>query len=298
MATAIAPAILKQIEAVCEHAGLKMRRLLLRPCEAALLLEDEKSIPRGQVVLLVDPLGVEADLTAVVDGTAVFLRTTRISSDPPPLQALLAEIRLTMAAASNQLGGRRIESIVLCGQQPHQDLARAHRSRTGDPRRAFRSLQRREARPRLGRCRRRNTRAAIAPLVGMLLAELKPSSHAVDFLHPRRRAEAADPRKKWMIAGAVAAVLLLGWIIYSRVDHYLLASAVDELAQNSRDMDESIADAKKVRDNTAGIAKWADEEVIWLDRIYKLNQSFPPAEDAVLGELLIINSGPAADKST
>src|SRR5271166_19405 len=40
LATAIAPAILAQIEAVCEHAGLKMLRLVLRPCEAALLLED------------------------------------------------------------------------------------------------------------------------------------------------------------------------------------------------------------------------------------------------------------------
>ena len=126
LATAIAPSILKQIEAVCQHAGLKMLRLLLRPCEAALLLEAEKSIPKGQVVLLVNPLGVEADLTAAVDGKAVFLRTTRIASDPPPLQALLAEIRLTMAAASNQLGGRRIESIVLCGEpRPDLDLARA-----------------------------------------------------------------------------------------------------------------------------------------------------------------------------
>ena len=43
LATAIAPAVLGQIEAVCEHAGLKMRRLLLRPCEAALLLEDARS---------------------------------------------------------------------------------------------------------------------------------------------------------------------------------------------------------------------------------------------------------------
>ena len=85
LATAIAPAVLRQIEAVCEHAGLKMRRLLLRPCEAALLLEGRpsidgaRSISPGQVVLLVNPSGVEADLTAVVDGTAVFLRTTRIS---------------------------------------------------------------------------------------------------------------------------------------------------------------------------------------------------------------------------
>ena len=132
LATAIAPAVLRQIEAVCEHAGLKMRRLLLRPCEAASLLEGEKSVPRGQTVLLVDPLGTEVDLTAVVDGKAVFLRTTRIGSDPPPVQALVAEIRLTLAAASNQLGGRKIESIVLCGQQQADlDLARAIETELG-----------------------------------------------------------------------------------------------------------------------------------------------------------------------
>ncbi len=227
LATAIAPAILAQIETVCEHAGLKMRRLLLRPCEAALLLEGEKSIPRGQAVLLVNPLGVEADLTAVVDGKSVFLRTTRISSDPPPLQALLAEIRLTMAAASNQLGGRKIESIVLCGdQQSDLDLARSieaelqiHVERF-DP---FSGVK-------LGRALVASPPkhpGRFAPLVGMLLAELKPSNHAVDFLHPRRRAAAADPRKKWIIAAACAATLLLGWLIYSRIEHYLLASSVD-----------------------------------------------------------------------
>ena len=73
-----------------------------------------------------------------------------------------------------------------------------------------------------------------APLVGMLLAELKPAKHAVDFLHPRRRAAAADPRKKWMIAGAVAAMLLLGWLIYARIDHYLLANSVADIGRKSQ----------------------------------------------------------------
>ena len=291
LATAIAPAVLAHIEAVCEHAGLKMRRLLLRPCEAALLLEGEKSIPRGQVVLLVNSLGVDADLTAVADGTAVFLRTTRISSDPPPLQALLAEIRLTMAAASNQLGGRKIESIVLCGeQQPDLDLGHAIETELGirvelfDP---FGGVK-------LGRALVESPPehpGRFAPLVGMLLAELKPSKHAVDFLHPRRRAAAADPRKKWMIAGAVAATLLLAWLIYSRIDHYRLAESVAALERESTSLDDSIARAKRVRASAAEIAKWADEDVIWLDRIHALAQSLPPAEDAILGQLTII-SGP------
>ena len=294
LATAIAPAVLKQIEAVCEHAGLKMRRLLLRPCEAALLLEGQKSIPRGQVVLLVDPLGVEADLTAVIDGTAVFLRTTRFSSDPPPLPALLAEIRRTMAAASNQLGGRRIESIVLCGdQQVHIDLAGAIAAELGIRVEPFNPLDGIKLGSALIGSPPEHP-GRFAPLVGMLLAELKPSRHAVDFLHPRRRPAPPDPRRKWMIAGAAAAVLLLGWIIYGRVEHYLLASSVDQLTQDSADLDASILQAKKVRANSADIAKWADEDVIWLDRIYTLNQSFPPAEDMILNDLAAdsgINNG-------
>ena len=230
LATAIAPAVLGQIEAVCEHAGLKMRRLLLRPCEAALLLEGEKSIPRGQVVLLVDPLGVEADLTAVVDGTAVFLRHHADQQRPaapcrpcwPKSASRWPRPRTNWAAA------RSSRSCSAANSKPDLDLARAIEAELEihvelfDP---FGGVK-------LGRALVESPPqhpGRFAPLVGMLLAELKPSKHAVDFLHPRRRAAAADPRKKWMIAGAVAAVLLLGWIIYSRIDHYLLASSVDRL---------------------------------------------------------------------
>jgi Tfp pilus assembly PilM family ATPase len=291
LATAIAPAVMAQIEAVCQHAGLKMRRLLLRPCEAALLLAEEKSIPRGQSALLVNSLGVEADLTAVIDGTAVFLRTTRISSDPPPLPALLAEIRLTMAAASNQLGGRKIESIVLCGGQSHQDLARSIEAELGIHAELFNPL----GGVTLGRALVESPPqypGRFAPLVGMLLAELKPSSHAVDFLHPRRRTEKADPRKKWVIAGAAAAALLLTWIIYGRIDHYLLANQVDELTQQSKELDGAVTRAKKVFASTADISKWTAEDVIWLDQVYAMNQGLPPAQDVVLGELTL-STGPA-----
>jgi Tfp pilus assembly PilM family ATPase len=289
LATAIAPAVLGQIEAVCEHAGLKMRRLLLRPCEAASLLESEKSIPRGQSALLVCPLGGEADLTAVIDGVAVFLRTTRIASDPPPLQAMLAEIRLTMAAASNQLGGRRIESIVLCGhQQVHLDLARSIETELGIHVELFDPL----GGVKLGRALVQSPPqhpGRFAPLVGMLLAELTPSTHAVDFLHPRRRAERPDNRKIWVAAGVAVSVLLLAWIIYLRIDHSRLVGAVNDLSQRSKSLDEALtrADAKGIRSRTVEIAKVVGDEVIWLDRLYDLNQSFPTAEDAVVAQLTV-----------
>jgi Tfp pilus assembly PilM family ATPase len=286
LATAIAPAVLRQIEAVCEHAGLKMRRLLLRPCETASLLAGMKSIPSGKVVLLVDPLGVEADLTTVVDGTAVFMRTTRFSSDPPPFAPLVGEIRRTMAAASNQLGGRKVESILLCGDQPaHRELARAIQAELELEVGLFDPF----ADVKLGSALIASPPehpGRFAPLVGMLLAELKPARHAVDFLHPRRRPPPPDHRKKWMIAAAAAGVLLVCYIIYCRIDHALRAAEVDRLQAESKSYDEQIAEAKKVSGNTADIAKWADEEVIWLDRLYTLNQSFPVAHDAMVNSLV------------
>src|SRR5208283_1276151 len=150
---------------------------------------------------------------------------------------------------------RKIESIVLCGeQQPDLDLARAIeaelviRVELFDP---FDGVK-------LGRALVESPPehpGRFAPLVGMLLAELKPSKHAVDFLHPRRRAAAADPRKKWMIAGAFAATLLLAWLVYSRIEHYLLVNAVDKLAEESKGLEKDVDRAKKVRANTAEIAK-------------------------------------------
>ncbi len=201
LATAIGPAAFEQCKAVCDHAGLKMRRMLLRPCEAALLLKGERASPRGRLALLVNLLVTEAELTAVVDGTVVFLHTARIGGDVPLAQALLSAIRLTMAAVPNQLAGRRIESIVFCGTDPmHRELARAIETELGihvelfDP---FQSVQ-------LGRGLAESppeNAGRFAALLGMSLAELRPSEHAVDFLHPRRRAEKPDPRKSGFLPG-------------------------------------------------------------------------------------------------
>jgi hypothetical protein len=196
-----------------------------------------------------------------------------------------------MAAASNQLGGRRIESIVLCGrQQADLDLARAIEADLGIGVELFDPLEG----VKLGRAVVESPPehpGRFAPLVGMLLAELRPSKHAVDFLHPRRRAAAPNPRKKWRMAAALAATLLLAWLIYSRIDYYRLADSVAELSQKSKGLDKEIDLAKKVRASTAEIAKWADEDVVWLDRIYALEQGFPSAEEAALSQLSI-NSGP------
>ncbi len=88
-----------------------------------------------------------------------------------------------------------------------------------------------------------------------------------------------------MIAGAAAAVLLLGWLVYSRVEHSMLANSVSELEKQLADLEKENEHAKKLHASTADVSKWADDDVNWLDRIYLLEKSFPPAAEAVLSEL-------------
>ena len=133
LAAAVSPEVVQQINDTCQRAGLKPTRLLLRPYAAASLLRRSRLAESGQmplvtgasatkvgavadatddkVRLLVDLLGDEADLTVLVGPQVVFLRTARLPAETASdagenWRPLLAEIRRTMAAVQNQLGGQ------------------------------------------------------------------------------------------------------------------------------------------------------------------------------------------------
>ena len=72
LATAIAPSEIAAIEKVCERAGLTLRRVLLRPCEAASLLTAGGGGKLPQ--LIIELFADEADLTVIHGGKTVFLR--------------------------------------------------------------------------------------------------------------------------------------------------------------------------------------------------------------------------------
>jgi Tfp pilus assembly PilM family ATPase len=285
LATAIAPATLERIENVCRSAGLKMRRLLLGPCESAVLLPETSLKPVEHLQLQVVIYANEAELTAVSRGNAVFFRTMRFNGDAPSETALLAEIRLTMAAVQNQLSGWAVRSIVLFGKDSsHVDWARNINAQLGIPTEAVDPFDAVEAAPSL----KKNFPShpgRYAALLGMLTAESRESSHAVDFLHPRHRPEPASRRRTWILAGAAVLTIVLVFLIHARIERDQLIHEVEHLAAAAVDMEPRLAHAKQVHLNTAEIAKWADAEVIWLDQLYDLNDFFPTAEEALLEEI-------------
>ena len=283
LAAAMSPQRVQQIQEVCQGAGLKPRRVGLRACAAASLVARGMADRPGELRLLVDLLEDEADLTVMLDRKVVFLRTTRLGADPCDWQALLGEIRRTMAAVQNQLGGRKVESVVLCGQgTPYTELARRIKDELGSPAELFDPFEGLEVGGTLRDAPPEHP-GRFASLLGMLTAELEQTGHAIDFLHPRRRPAPPSRRRIAIAAGAAVAALLLAWFAYARIDHFLLVRELARLKAEAESLKDATDKADKIRAVSADLARWVDHDVVWLDQFRDLSEDFVPAQTACSG---------------
>jgi Tfp pilus assembly PilM family ATPase len=290
LAAAIGPELVEQIRQTCQTAGLSPQRLILRPSAAASLLGRTHSAGPAPPKLLVDLLADEADLTVIIDRQVVFLRTTRLSGNPldgaDHRRALVGEIRRTIAVAENQLGGRRIEAIALCGSGgQHAALAESIQQEVGTPAELFDPFAglklSRELRGRLP-----DEPGRFAPLLGMALAELEQTGHALDFLNPRRRPQPPSRRKKLVVLGAAAVLLGVGWLFGSRAwERRELNKEIIELTNDNTQLEKEVAAAEEAVDAVNAIKKWTDTDVVWLDELRKLAEDLPPAKKAMLTEM-------------
>jgi hypothetical protein len=284
LAAALAPELAVQVRSVCDSAGLRLRRMVLRACEAGWLLGRAPSDTPDTPRLLVDLLDDEADLTVVVGSQVVFLRTTRLGQHGLQ-QALPAEIHRTLAAAENRLGGRRIESVVFCGLgEPQAALALRIREDLGVRTELFDPFGALELAAELRQSPLAHP-GRFAPLVGALVAELEDVPHAIDFLHPRRAPRPPNRRRRWIAAAAAAAVALLGYLVYARIEHARLAREIEQYQMEAESSEKAAARADKIRQAVAEISKWTDGDVVWLDHLRALGEDFPSASRAILTQL-------------
>jgi Tfp pilus assembly PilM family ATPase len=291
LAAAIAPATVDRIQTLGQQCGLRIQRVLLRSCATAALAVRARLARPGQVQLLVELFSSHADLTAVVDGRVLLPRAVHLSGDisqPPGLQGLLTEIRLTLAAVQNQFDGRRVEGIVLCGRG-EADAAIARR--IGEAVAAPATLLDPFACVELGARLRQaipEQPGRFAAVLGMLTMDRDQIRNAIDFLHPRQPAAVANPRKKWLIAAAAAALVMLAYIVFGRLAYRQLADEVRQLEARSAAAENVLRAAGNQNLAAANeIGNWADGEIVWLDRLRELMEDFPPADTAMVNHLML-----------
>jgi len=288
LAAAISNELVSQIRATCGEAELQPRRLILRPLAAASLLRRRDAGGGHRVRLMVDLLTDEADLTVLVDRMVVLIRTVRLPGGPnSPEQSseLLGEIRRTMAAAQNQLGGQRVQRVVLCGNgKEHAELKTQIEEGLSltvelfDPFAGLRlSGELRSHPPDLpGR---------FAPLLGMLLDEASGAGHAIDFLHPRRKPKAQSRAPALSLAAGVVALICL--IVAAVFGYQFVSLALQEasLTGQMQSLQTPEKAAKETQRDLAELEKWTAGDCIWLDELREMSDEFPPPEDAIVVQM-------------
>lgn len=303
LAAVINPEQVEGIREICRTAGVNPQRMILRPSAAASLFCRSKVLDDGggQVRLLINLLASEADLTVLRGSLVSFTRCARLPSDPldqpESPRALVSELRRTIAAAHNQLGDLRIESLVLVGTgSQHEALAQTIQKELSLPTELFDPF----GELKLGGALRRalpDRSDRFAPLLGMLRDELEERSHTIDFLHPRRPPVPMGRRNAYVLAGVAVGLLFLvmigwGWIQRRDLEHDVARLKAElnratELSKkmglsNTEPLDDLVKRSIDLQRAVAAIETWESSDVNWLEELRWFSDQFPDAEEALI----------------
>ena len=281
LAAAAAPKLIEEVQAICQAAVGPPKRLVLRPCASASLLHRRAADERCR--LLVELSADEVDLTVLVGGQAVLLRSVRLSA--MDLTWLIGEIRRTMVAAQNQLGDQSVDAVVLCGSNAeYADLVRTLGTQLNLPVELFDPFTAVALAPRLRQAVPAHP-GRYAALLGMLQDEAAGRAPAIDFLNPRRRPPPPNRRRLLAIAGMAAVVLIavLGGLLWAQLGKY--DARIKTLKAESADCEADVKRAQKLHADLAEIDKFAAGDVCWLDELHGLSQRLPPPEQAIVDQL-------------
>jgi Tfp pilus assembly PilM family ATPase/Tfp pilus assembly protein PilN len=283
LAATVSPELIEQLRQTCAAAGLNMRRLMLRPFAAAATVVQD--VVAARCGMLVDLLAEEADLTVTADGKAVFPRTVRLpATDEETVvgRSLAGEIRRTMVAAANQLAGRRVEEIVLLGRPDDHAGVRAKLSEDLDlPVRVFDPFDTVQC---TGEVAAHPPHAAgrFAPLVGMLREEAAAERQGIDFLHPRRRPDPPDYRRRYVLAGATAAAVLLAIFLLIRMQLGALDEKISDLTSELAKLEKNSKTNERIKAQTSEIDKFVAGDHTWLEELRTLSTEFLPPEKVLV----------------
>lgn len=290
LATTISPEIVGQIRSVCTAAGLTPSHLVLRPFAAAALLRKWHGDERCRMT--VEQLGEDADLAVTIGPDVVYPRTVRLpSNDAPPEvrnRALIGEIKRTIVAAQNQLGGRRVEQIILFGDERKlPELQAAWKNDLQMELRVVNPFSLVEVSESLQRAPV-GAPGAFAPLLGVLTDETAGRSHTIDFLHPRKRPPPVNHNRLYMLIGGAAATLAASLLFLALWNLRSLDAEVSDLTQELGRQTKFVDQGKGVRNKAIELDKFTSADVNWLDELDRLSQRFPTAEQARAEDLLAL----------
>ena len=272
----------EQIQATCQTAGLKPKRLLLRPYASASLFR--RVVPRAErICLLMNLVAEEVDLIFLVEGRVVFFRTVRLPNIADREKAtarLLTEVNRTLVvAAQSRLSEEMVECVYLFGSpDEHEGLSDRIRDQLSLPVVVIDPFAAVDAPGDLVE----EHSGRFASLLGMLLDEALNGGHAIDFVHPRRQPEPPNRRRMALRIAALLGIAALVVTYYMWTTLSDLDADVSQRFKQLRELDASAKRAAKQQQLVAEIRNWQASDVAWLDELRDLSLRFPSGRDIVV----------------
>ncbi|MCE9605975.1 MAG: hypothetical protein K8U03_13855 [Planctomycetia bacterium] len=287
LAATVDGSAMSHIAQVCEQAGLRLKRLLLRPAATASLAL--RRLPHDDVArLLVEPAADEAEVTALVGPNIVLLRSARMPGDtaaPEYARALSSELRRTLAAVHHQWPERRVERIELCGAA--DDWAATATKLASELVVAVDLVDPWKPLPEPLEYAATDEAAhgRFAAVLGMAADEAEGVRPRFDFVNPRRAAPPPNRRKQVLIGAFCATLLFAGIWLFAKSRLNGLDEEIVALKRTSSALEAPVKTAAEIERKATEIERWLKSDVVWLAELERLSRLAPSAEQLQLTQL-------------
>ena len=287
LAGALPPEAAERLNRLCQPAGLTLNRLVLRPCASASLWR-RKHPPTSddQVRLLVDMLAAEVDLTVAVGPRVIFTRNARLPghflSTPEEVRPLISEIKRTIAAVQNQLGGRKVEEISLVGSGwGHVQLVERIKTDLELPAKLLDPFSGFSASPEVEKANLEHP-GRFAALLGLLADEVSGTAPEFDFLHPRKAPPPPNHNRRMTVLAAAAGLLLVavGGSYWMKLSN--LQTELDSKRNLSKQIVKQQAQFSAYVEAASAIDDWLAGDVVWLDELAEFSKNTPPSPEVLI----------------
>ncbi len=316
LVAAVHTRVVEHYRQIAEAAGVKLRRLGLRPYANMCCVDACRVIEPGQCVAVVHLTAEETEIDVFSDQTVHFSRSAVVrlvdrsqpaaegtgeetaaaddaqvaradkteepytgSETPDPVEQLVMEITRSLKSYHAVQRGRGIRKILIAGD-------------TGVELQLVRRLAMEFDVP----C------ARFSPAAGLQLEEDDPDASAYisafglaigqaardgyvpfDFLNPKKPVQKVDPRKRNLILGGVAAALVLGVTVFATASHISTKNAeLNALISKSNELSREVRTGQTILTRVRAVEKWTDASRDWLGHWAQISALFPPATEAYI----------------
>jgi Tfp pilus assembly PilM family ATPase len=288
LAAAISPELETKIRTICQHSGLKLKRIVLRPFATLDLLNPH--LASDGLSLIVDQNADSTDMSIVKANMLYSTRTVRAPKTLTPEQSskqLITEVRRTVASHKGSSSGDSINNIVVSGREAH------HRHLKGDLEGKLGlkvtfldpfDLVDVENRP--GEDNAVNP-ARFASLLGALETEVAGQPPRLDFANVRKTEEIKTDYSKFYFYGALAAAvalvgMFLGWMILrSQANQIETAQANLVQAIEINQGNGTIPPVEQQLKEVELIDQWKMESVNWLTELSEFSAGYLLPDDVI-----------------